>query len=78
MMKKGSPLTEWREGRGMTMEQLAEASGAKPSEVEAAEEGKTSLAGELQDYLTEQGENVSEMASEQSAFIASDAETPEG
>jgi hypothetical protein len=65
-----SPLALWRMEHGMTQAQLAAAAGAKLSEVRAAEEGHTGLVGELQDYLTEQGENVSEMASRQSAFIA--------
>lgn len=65
-----SPLTEWRENNGMRREQLAAACGIKKSDMERIEEGKEGLVGELQDYLTGQGENVSELASRQSEFIA--------
>jgi transcriptional regulator with XRE-family HTH domain len=65
-----SPLTEWRENHGMTQAQLATACGIKISEVERIEAGKEGIVGELQDYLVEKGENVSELASRQSEFIA--------
>ena len=65
-----APLAVWRSAHGMTQAQLAEASGAALREVQAAEEGTEGLVGELQDYLTDQGENVSELASEQSRFLS--------
>ncbi len=67
---KGSPLAAWRRQHKMTQRGLAEASGAKLSQVKAAEAGRTGLIGELQDYLTKQGENVSEMAMRQAAFVS--------
>ena len=65
----GQPLVQSRSGHGMSRQQLAEVSGARVGDICAAEEGKAGLVGELQDYLTKQGENVSELASEQSVFI---------
>jgi transcriptional regulator with XRE-family HTH domain len=65
-----SPLTTWRQEHGMTQRALADVSGVSLREVKEAEAGHTGLAGELQDYLAEQGVNVSTMASEQSRFLA--------
>ena len=64
-----SPIRKWRESHNLTVVQLATASNIPGQEVIQVEEGKTGIPGELQDYLTGQGENVSWMASEQSAFI---------
>lgn len=66
-----SPLSTWREERSLTQEELAQASGTPLRSVKAAEEGRLGLEGTLQDYLTDQKVNVSAMASEQSAFMAS-------
>jgi DNA-binding transcriptional regulator YiaG len=66
-----SPIEEWREEWNMTREHLARACGLTTGEVAKIEEGQTGLPGELQDYLTERGENVSHFASQQSRFVAS-------
>jgi len=69
-MKPSSPIREWREKQGITRAQLARACRVNASEISRIEEGKEGIVGELQDYLAGQGENVCEMASKQSAFIA--------
>ena len=65
-----SPLAVWRVERGMTVEQLAKVIGVEANQIKAIEAGEDGLIGEVQYYLAQQGENVSNFASRQSAFIA--------
>ena len=65
-----SPIKTWRVAHGMTVGQLATACGMAEPEVHAVEVGNGGIPGEMQDYLTKRGENVSWLASEQSAFVA--------
>ena len=65
-----SQLAMWREERGMTQRQVADAAGVTVIAIREVERGEVGLVGELQDYLTDQGENVSDFARHQSAFIA--------
>lgn len=71
MMSERSPIETWREAERCSIEQLAKASGLLAQDIKHIEAGETGIPGELQDYLTKRGVNVSQMASEQSAFIAS-------
>ena len=64
-----SPLQDWRRHQGMTRKDLAFASGLGEYDILLIEQGKTGLHGKLQDHLADKRVNVSEMASEQSAFI---------
>lgn len=65
-----NPLREFRRKQGMTRQDLAFASGLNEYDIIQIESGKSGLPGELQIYLADKGINVSEIASEQSAFIA--------
>ena len=65
-----NPLKYWRKKHDMTREELASACGLTKNDILAIELGKHGIPGELQDYLEKQGINVSDMASELSAFIA--------
>lgn len=64
-----SPLAIWRIKHGMTVAELAETIGVETQRIEAIEAGEDGLVGEVQDYLVQQGENVSDFASRQSTFI---------
>lgn len=65
-----NPIRDYRRKQGMIRKDLAFASGLSEYDILQIEQGKSGFPGELQDYLTDKGINVSEMASEQSAFIA--------
>ncbi len=67
---KMSPIKSFRKERNLSKHELATACGLSEHEISRIEAGKEGIPGELQDYLTKQGANVSELASEQSAFIA--------
>jgi len=54
----------------MSVNELAGACGLSANALARVEAGSDGLPGELQDYLTERGENVSWLASEQSEFVA--------
>ena len=69
-MRDNGPIQTWRMNHGLTRHELAQACGIAEGDLARIEEGKEGIAGELQDFLTEQGENVSRMASEQSAYLA--------
>ena len=64
-----SPSAIWRIKYGMTVEELAETVGVETQRTQAIEAGEHGLIGEVQDYLVQQGENVSDFASRQSTFI---------
>ena len=55
-MRTKSPLTEWRKQCGLSMADLCNVSEAQIARIEA---GKQGLIGEVQDRLTQRGENVS-------------------
>jgi len=54
-MRDKSPLTEWREQYGLSVADLCNVSEAEIARIEA---GKQGLIGEVQDCLTQRGENV--------------------
>ena len=68
-MEPKNPLREWRQTKGLTIKALSDRCGLTTEELHRVEAGHFGLPGELQDYLTSQGVNVSQMASDQSAFI---------
>ena len=70
-MRIRSPLTEWREQVGLSLAELADLCGVTEAEIIRIEAGEEGLVGEVQDCLTQRGENVSAMASAHSAFVAS-------
>ena len=55
-MRCRSPLTEWRKQCGLSMADLCNVSEAQIARIEAGDQG---LIGEVQDCLTQRGENVS-------------------
>jgi hypothetical protein len=55
----------------MSRAQIAEACHLDDNVLARVEAGEDGVPGELQDYLTEQGENVGWMASQQAALITS-------
>lgn len=65
-----SPIKSWRRSRNLTRSELASACDLTEYEIIQMENGLAGIPGEMQDYLTEQGEDVSDLASQQSAFIA--------
>jgi transcriptional regulator with XRE-family HTH domain len=65
-----SPLTEWREGRGLSIADLADLCNVTEAEIARVEAGEEGLIGEVQHCLTKRGENVSAMASARSEFLA--------
>lgn len=65
-----SPLHVWCTARNMSVQQLTHACSVSDDEIRRIETGEMGIPGEVQDYLTKQGENVSWMASEQSQFIS--------
>jgi predicted transcriptional regulator len=67
-MRTRSPLAEWRERYGLSPDDLANLCGVTEAEIIRMETGETGLVGEVQDYLTGQGANVSMMAAGHSAF----------
>jgi len=69
-MRDKSPLTEWREQYGLSTAELANLCNVTEGDILRVEAGEDGLIGEVQDYLTRQGENVSAMASDHSAFLA--------
>ena len=69
-MRTKSPLTEWREQYGLSVAELADLCNVTSAQIARIEAGKTGLVGEVQDYLTTQGANVSMMAAGHSAFLA--------
>lgn len=71
MLDHQSPIQTWRDTRGLSVQELAHACGLAEADLLLVESGESGLPGELQDYLTKHGVNVSQMAVEQSAFIAS-------
>lgn len=73
-----SPLKAWRKQRRMTQQLLPRAAAIDVRQLADAEAGKRALAGELQDYPAKQGENVSRIASDQSALIAHGRREGEG
>ena len=81
-MRTKSPLTEWREQYGLSIADLADLCNVTEVQIARIEAGKQGLIGEVQDCLTQRGENVSAMASAHSAFLAlirgSMADPPEG
>jgi transcriptional regulator with XRE-family HTH domain len=68
-MEQISPLREWREKHNISISELASACGIDAAELIKIEAGEGGIVGELQDYLTKEGENVSSMAIQQSVFI---------
>ncbi len=69
-MRNKSPLTEWREQYGLSVSDLADLCNVTEAEIARIEAGKQGLIGEVQDCLTQRGENVSAMAAAHSEFIA--------
>ena len=69
-MGSRSPLTEWREQYGLSTAELADLCNVPETEITRIEAGEQGLVGEVQDYLTGQGANVSMMAAGHSAFLA--------
>jgi DNA-binding XRE family transcriptional regulator len=69
-MRMRSPLAEWRERYGLSVADLADLCNVSEAQIARIEAGKQGLIGEVQECLTKRGENVSEMASAQSAFLA--------
>lgn len=65
-----NPLKRLRVSHGPSIRQLADACRVTEAEVIRVEDGESRIPGELRDYLTEQGESVSWLASEQSEHIA--------
>lgn len=65
-----NPIKDFRHRKNLSRKELAELCGLSELDIAKIEAGKTGIPGELQDYLAEKGLNVSEMASQQSAFIA--------
>lgn len=70
-LEKQRPIEETSAARGISRVALAQACGMKERRLARIEAGREGLPGELQDYLTGQGENVGLLASEQAAFLAS-------
>jgi len=68
-VQQESPLRKWRRPRSRSVQQPARACSVGEEDIYRTEAGGSGLIGEVQDYLTEQGENVSWMAGEQSAYI---------
>jgi len=58
-MRTRSPLTEWREQYGLSMADLADLCNVSEAQIARIEAGKQGLIGEVQDRLTQRGENVS-------------------
>jgi transcriptional regulator with XRE-family HTH domain len=69
-MRTKSPLTEWREQQGLSVADLAGLCNLPEAEIIRIEAGETGLVGEVQDYLTRQGANVSMMAAGHASFLA--------
>jgi len=69
-MRTKSPLTEWREQYGLSVAELADLCNVSEAMILRVEAGKTGLVGEVQDYLTTRGANVSMMAAGHSVFLA--------
>ena len=65
-----SPIKSFRKERKLSKHELATACDLSEHEISRIEAGKEGIPDELQDYLAKQGTNVSEFASQQSAFIA--------
>lgn len=72
-MRTQSPLTEWRELYGLSTAELADLCNVLETDIIRIEAGEGGIVGEVQDYLTKQGENVCQFVSDQSEFLAGKA-----
>jgi hypothetical protein len=70
-MRTISPLTQWREQSGITIAELADLCNVTEADIVRVETGEDGLIGEIQDCLTQRGENVSQMASDHADFLVS-------
>lgn len=66
-----NPIKQFRQQHNLSKKELASACGLTEQDISQIEIGNSGIPGELQDLLANQYKvNVSELASEQSAFIA--------
>ena len=80
-MRTRSPLSDWRAQCGLSVAELAGLCNVTEADVLRVEAGEDGLIGEVQDYLTTQGVNVSQMAVGHAEFLVALAEQgviPEG
>jgi len=58
-MRTKGPLTEWREHYGLSVADLADLCNVSEAQIARIEAGKQGLIGEVQDCLTQRGQNIS-------------------